>query len=153
MADVKLSELEQLNLDEARERAAQRVNARTQRANRMRALERSMTDNEARQRDIQSRCAHKKGGKGVGGLYSGNDANYAIIKHTLSHGPTICICQRCRRKWEPPNKALIAKGTATPETRALYRSQAEDYNWAMNAPTDNEPSGSALFAFSSEEAA
>jgi hypothetical protein len=152
MADVKLSELEQLNLDEARERAADRVSKRAQRTARMKSMERSLKDNDARQKDIQSRCFHKKGGKGVGMLYQGNDSNYAIIKHTLSHGPTILLCQRCKKQWDPPDRSLIGKG-ATAESRALYRRQAEEYQWAMNAPTDNEPSGTVLFAFSEPEPA
>jgi hypothetical protein len=147
MADVKLSELDQLNLDEARERAAERIQMRDQKARRRQSVEQSIRNNTANQKNIQSRCVHKKGGRGVSMFYQGNDSNYAIVKHTLSHGPTICVCQRCWKVWEPAPRELIAKG-ATPEMRAEYRRLAEEYQWAMNAPTDNEPSGSVLFAFS-----
>jgi hypothetical protein len=85
-------------------------------------------------------------------LYQGNDPNYAVIKHTLSHGPVIVVCQRCTKVWEPPPRELVAKG-ATPEMRAEYRGLLEQYRWALNLPTDNEPSGTVLFAFTEEPAA
>jgi hypothetical protein len=102
--------------------------------------------------DIQNRCAHRKGGKGVAMLYQGNDSNYAVIKHTLSHGATIVVCQRCTKVWEPPPRNLIRKG-ATAEDRAEYKRLAEEYQWALNLPTDNEPSGTVLFAFHQPDAA
>jgi hypothetical protein len=145
-------QLEQLQLEEALANAETRRNKTAERNNRIKAIERSLKDTQARQRDIQNRCAHRKGGKGVAMLYQGNDSNYAVVKHTLSHGPTIVICQRCARVWEPPPRELIAKG-ATAEMRAEYRRLAQDYQWALNLPTDNEPSGTALFAFHEEPAA
>jgi hypothetical protein len=145
-------QLEQLQLEEALANAETRRSRTAERRNRVQAIERSLTEGNARQRDIQSRCAHRKGGKGVAMLYQGNDSNYAVIKHTLSHGPTIVICQRCAKLWEPPDKKLIAKG-ATTEQRAEYRRLAQEYQWALNLPTDNEPSGTVLFAIHEESAA
>jgi hypothetical protein len=142
-------QLEQLQLEEALANAEDRRGRASERKTRVASIERSLKDGKARQRDIQSRCAHRKGGKGVAMLYQGNDSNYAVIKHTLSHGPTIVLCQRCSKVWEPPPRELMAKG-ATAEQRAEYRRLAEDYQWAMNLPTDNEPSGTVLFAFSEE---
>jgi hypothetical protein len=145
-------ELADLQLEEARAQALDRRNRKSEREGRQKAVESSLRADKARQRDIQSRCAHRKGGKGVSMLYQGNDSNYAVVKHTLSHGPTIVICQRCSKIWEPPPRELIRKGAST-EDRAEYKRLLEDYRWALNLPTDNEPSGTALFAFHEETAA
>lgn len=145
-------ELEQLQLEEARERIAEIHSKRNQRANRSRMVQASLADSAARQELLQSRCAHRKGGKGVAMLYQGNDTNFAVVKHILSHGPLIVVCQRCSKIWRPPNKALNRKG-ATPEERKEYRRLYEEYQWAVNLPTDNETSGTKLFEFHNEDAA
>jgi hypothetical protein len=143
-------ELEQLQLEEARDNAERRRNTRNDRANRVRMIETALKNGEALQKSIQSRCAHRKGGKGIAMLFQGNDANYAVVKHTLSHGPTIVLCQRCAKVWAPPPRIWNRKG-ATAEQKAAYRQLAMDYQWALNLPTDNEPSGTVLFAFHNEE--
>jgi hypothetical protein len=143
-------QLEQLQLEEALASAETRRNNTAQRKNRLQMIERSLRDGDARQADIQSRCAHRKGGKGVAMLYQGNDPNYAVVKHTLSHGPTIVLCQRCAKIWEPP--ARLTK-EASKEERLEYRRLLEEYRWALNLPTDNEPSGTVLFAITEEPAA
>jgi hypothetical protein len=154
MADrSKITEqLEQLQLEEALATAEDRRSRKVERKTRVAGIERSLKDGKAKQAEIQSRCAHRKGGKGVAMLYQGNDSNYAVIKHTLSHGPLIVLCQRCAKVWEPPPRELAAK-SATPEQRAEYRRLLQDYQWAVNLPTDNEPSGTVLFAFNEEPAA
>jgi hypothetical protein len=137
-------ELELLNLEEARALAEDRRQQRTQRTTRARAIEASIRRDNQNQERIQAACVHRKGGKGTAQLYQGNDHNYAIITHTLSHGVTICICQRCWKVWEPP--AALTK-RATPEQRAQYRVDLAEYRRVLNLPTDNEPSGTTLFAF------
>ena len=138
-------ELEDLQLQEAREAAQQRKSARDQKHLRVGAIEESLRRDREHQKYIQSACHHKKGGKGTAQLYQGSDSNYAIVVHTLSHGPTVVICQRCGKRWEPPER--LAK-TATPAERLKYREDLTEYRWALNLPTDNEPSGTVLFAFS-----
>jgi len=146
MADKKQiqDELEQLQLEEARENAEQRRLARASRESRMRALELSLKRDRANQARIQAGCVHRKGGKGTAQLYQGNDANYAVVTHTLSHGPTIVVCQRCGKIWEPPE--MLSK-KATPEQKAQYKENLHEYRRALNFPTDNEPSGTVLFQF------
>lgn len=141
-------ELEDLQLQEAREAAQERRQSRAQKQSRVVAIEESLRRDRENQARIQAACHHKKGGKGTAQLYQGNDPNYAVITHTLSHGPTIVICQRCNHVWEPP-KALPK--TATKEQRAQYKADLATYRWALNLPTDNEPSGTTLFAFSSAD--
>jgi hypothetical protein len=151
MADMKLKdELEQLQLEEAREAAQSRRMQRENRANRVRGMELSLRRDRANQETIQAACWHKKGGKGTAQLYQGNDHNFAVVTHTLSHGVTIVVCQRCGKLWEPPAK-LPKK--ATPEQRAKYREDLAEYRRALNLPTDNEPSGTTLFAFSEADEA
>lgn len=144
--DAILSELEQLQLEETRERVAEMRQRRAAKlgriANRQRDIK-SFNDKRAAQ---QAGCWHRKGGKGVEMLSHGNDANYAVVKHTLSHGPLIVICQRCTKEWAQPPIALRKENPA--EYRRLY----DEYQWAVNLPTDNEPSGTQLFVVSENAA-
>ena len=145
MPEPKLSELEQLQLDEAREAAQERRANRIQRDNRIAAMEISVKRDQFNRARTQAGCVHRKGGKGVPQLHQGNDTNYAVVTHTLSHGPTIVVCQRCGKLWEPPAK-LSRKATAEDKTK--YREDFAEYRRALSLPTDNEPSGTTLFAFS-----
>jgi hypothetical protein len=139
-----MEELEDLQLQEAREAAEDRKMVRASRANRVRAIELSLKRDAANQAQIKAACVHRKGGKGTAQIYQGNDANYAVVTHTLSHGVTIVVCQRCGNVWEPP-AALPKK--ATPEQKAKYKEDLTEYRRALNLPTDNEPSGTTLFSF------
>lgn len=153
MDKAKISdELEQLQLEEVRERIQEMRNKKTSSLNRKRMVQASLADTDMRHQLMQSRCAHRKGGKGVSMLFQGNDANYAVVKHILSHGPMLVVCQRCWKLWLPPDKAMNRKG-ATPEERRDYKRLYEEYQWAVNLPTDNETSGSKLFEFHTEDAA
>ena len=80
-------ELEELQLQEARESAEHRKLNRVQRESRIKALEASLKRDRANQERIQAACVHRKGGKGTAQLYQGNDANYSVITHTLSTAP------------------------------------------------------------------
>lgn len=143
MADLKVQEkLQELQLEEALEVAQGRKQRRADRENKIRAIEFSLGRDRNQTERTQAGCAHRKGGKGRDGIYNGNDANYAVITHTLSHGPIIVVCQRCTKIWEPP-KRLSRK--ATPEQRAQYRIDLAEYRRALSLPTDNEPSGTVLF--------
>ena len=138
-------ELEDLQLQEAREAADQRRGTRAQKQSRVLAIEESLRRDRFNQATIQAACHHRKGGKGAAQMYQGNDTNYAVVTHTLSHGVTVVICQRCGRCWSPP---LALSKKATPEQKAQYRVDLAEYRHALNLPTDNEPSGTTLFAFS-----
>jgi hypothetical protein len=143
-------ELRQLQLEEARATANDRKQNRVSRENKIKAIEFSLKRDREQRKYIQDNCVHRKGGKGKDGIYNGNDSNYAVITHTLSHGPTIVVCQRCGKKWEPP--ARPAKG-ATKEVRDQYIADLAEYRRALALPTDNEPSGTVLFNFIENEAA
>jgi hypothetical protein len=145
-------ELEQLQLEETRERVQQIRSKRATRQRRMESRERSFTEQRRREAISQAGCVHRKGGKGVEGRYQGNDTNYAVIKHTLCHGPTLVICQRCFKIWSPPPPELNSR-KASSEEKKLYRQLYEQYVAALNFPTDNEPSGTQLFVITRDEAA
>lgn len=140
-------ELADLQLEEARERMEQTRQAREYRLRRIQARDRDVANERLRRRAAKEACWHKKGGKGVTMLAHGNDHNYAVVKHILSHGPTIIVCQRCLWVWEPPDRALL-KGNK--EERDEYRRQYDEYMWALNLPTDNETSGTQIFVLAPE---
>jgi hypothetical protein len=143
MPDPKIQDrLQQLQLEEAVAVAEDRRAKRGARENKIRAIEFSLKRDREQLQRTQAGCAHRKGGKGKDGVFNGNDASFAVITHTLSHGPTIVVCQRCGKIWEPPAK--LAK-RATTEQRAAYIEQMNEYRRALSLPTDNEPSGTVLF--------
>jgi len=143
MADPKTQEkLQELQLEEALEVAQERRQRRAGRENKIKAIEFALARDREQEKRKQEACVHRKGGKGKDGIYNGNDANYAVITHTLSHGPTIVVCQRCGKIWEPP--ARLPKG-ASKELRAQYVEQMAEYRKALALPTDNEPSGTVIF--------
>jgi hypothetical protein len=143
-------ELKMLQLEEAREVAQNRKQGRMSRENKIQAIEFALKREREQQERTQAGCAHRKGGKGKDGIFNGNDQNYAVITHTLSHGPTIVVCQRCGKNWEPP--ARLTKG-ASKEQREQYRLDLTEYRRALALPTDNEPSGTVIFGFVDNEAA
>lgn len=144
----KLSELEALQLEEARAQAEDRKARRVALKNRAIAIEETIRRDRLNQARIQSSCSHRKGGRGLQNLYNGNDHNYALITHRCSHGKTIVICQRCGRLWSEPQPPGLK---ATAEEKQQYRAELEEFRRARNLPTDNEPSGSVLFTFASAE--
>jgi hypothetical protein len=145
-------ELENLQLEETRDRVDAMRRMRASRLNRAERRTQDLLDARAQQDAIQASCWHKKGGKGVAMLHMGSDSHYAVVKHVLSHGPMVVICQRCFRLWEPPPIALNAR-KASAEDKALYKKLYLEYQWAVNLPTDNETSGTQLFVFTAEAAA
>lgn len=143
-----LTELEALQLEEARAQAEERKNRREAQKNRARAIEETIRRDNFNRKRIQAACQHRKGGRGTAGLYTGNDQNYAVITHHCSHGKTIVICQRCGKLWAAP-EPLSAKPTQ--QQKEEYRAELAEYRRALNFPTDNEPSGSTLFTITSAE--
>lgn len=136
------AELEALQLAELREQAEERKAARAARLLHLKTVAQALQMSENARRILQNRCAHRKGGKNLEQFFDGNDPNYAVIKHTLSHGPTIIICQRCQRVWEPP---APLNPEATTAQRKEWEAEMAEYRRALAFTTDNEPSGAVIF--------
>lgn len=148
MADKTMTELETLQLEEARTQARERQERRIALQKRKEAIEETIRRDNANRDRIQASCSHRKGGRGTAGLYSGNDQNYAVITHRLSVGGAIVICQRCGKLWKEPRPP---GAKATQQQKDQYRADLNEFRRARNLPTDNEPSGSVLFTFTSAE--
>ena len=138
------AELEALQLEELREAANERKAARAARVRQLKTVAMALRMSDASALRRQNGCAHRKGGKNIEQFFDGNDNNYSVIKHTLSHGPTIVICQRCQKVWERP---LALHADASKEQRAEWNDEMTEYRKALALPTDNEPSGAVLFDF------
>lgn len=100
-----------------REKEAKRIASEQQ--------ENSIRESQRQEKLRQSICNHRKGGMGLEGMVSGNDTNYAVIKHQLPTGDHIVLCTRCCKQWTKKDA---------------------DFASALSFPTDNQPSGSTLFA-------
>jgi hypothetical protein len=137
-------ELEQLQFEETQERVHEMRMRKAGRVRRLESRNRNLLRGRAQDEARFKSCAHKKGGKGVENLSRGNDHNYAVVKHQLSHGPIIVICQRCWHVWEPPPVALNRR-TASAAQKAEYKRLYDEYVEAINFPTDNVMSGTQLF--------
>lgn len=87
--------------------------------------ENSIKESMRLEKQRQAICNHRKGGMGLEGMVSGNDTNYAVIKHQLPNGEHIVLCTRCCKLWSKKDA---------------------DFNVALSFPTDNQASGSTLFA-------
>lgn len=92
----------------------------------------------------QAICRHRKGGKNLPGILNGRDSDMSVIIHTYAWGEVMVMCTRCCKEWRKPPVALSKKDPK------LYRRQMAEYHEALRFPTDNEPSGSVLFAFQQE---
>jgi hypothetical protein len=137
-------QFESLQLEELQFNVERMRSTKQNREKRKASIERSLRAQLQREGTIQARCWHKKGGKGVEMMYQGSDALYAVIKNILPTGKLQVFCQRCGRMWEPPDPALNRRG-ASVEDRKMYARLYNEYQAAVNFPTDNETSGSQLF--------
>lgn len=97
----------------------------------------------------QTQCNHRKGGsvpmQGDSaeikfGLDHGNATQYAVIKHMHLHGDVWVECLRCGRKWKPPIRSEY-------ETEREFYKAIEEYQKAVDFPTNNVTSSSLQFRF------
>jgi hypothetical protein len=135
-------ELESLELEERRFRVRELRSQQAQRRMHAATTEQTLSNEREQKRRTVAGCSHRKGGKGSEMWFRGNDANFAVVKHILSHGPMIVVCQRCGNEWMMPEPL---KRGATLEERQAYVQAVKEFQWAVNLPTDNTTSGTALF--------
>lgn len=139
------------NLTDIKERLAERELKREVR--RQTSITNGATLSSLKQSDIatQKRCNHRKGGDGLQGIVGGRgtDSQYAIMKHTFSHGDTWIRCLRCGKTWKPPIlKTFQILGRTDVKAQELYVAAVAEYQGAMNFQTNNKESSSVVFKFS-----
>ena len=75
----------------------------------------------------QTHCKHRKGGKDLQGLSSGNSNDYSVVHHIYPNSQEWVMCTRCTKTWKPGDLG---------------------YEEALRWPTDNSTSGSVTFTIS-----
>ncbi len=145
-------ELKRLTVEDLRVRLASDAAMREDRRRIAEQRERSAESERRTQRQRQTVCPHRKGGKDLEGLERGNDANASVLKHTYPTGAVHVLCTRCLKDWGPAccGKPKKVRGTDRCQTCGkAYREQTPGYREALAMATDNEPSGAGVFQFSS----
>ena len=157
-----MTELEALQLEEQKyrlellkEQVAQIVAKKETAARNRRDQEATEAFNRRKTEREQAACAHKKGGRGVEGIFAGNSSDYAVIKHTEPWGETYIKCQRCGKEVRDPffmmRKLYPAKvAEAKKKDPRGFKAAMLLYQEWMNFPTDNSPSGNAIFGIQRE---
>lgn len=130
---------EQLELEDLQMSVENERNRRAGLAQVHAAQQKSLDDFNRDVRNNQAACKHRKGGKDMQGILNGHDAYYSVIHHTYPAGHTNVMCTRCSKEWQQPDTKLRY---TNPQ---LFNKQFEEWKWAMELPTDNEPSGTQLF--------
>ena len=128
------------NIEDIEERLAERKLKREtgmQNAHTNGATLKQIQSNEAK---IQKRCNHRKGGKGAEGVVAGrgNAPEYAFLPHQMADGALWIRCLRCGKTWKPVLRKWFAND-------ADYLAAKTDYEWAINANTNNTMSTSYQF--------
>ena len=156
------TELEEIELEERRlklELMREQVETiRSKReSNRRKRADQARTEEFNRRKVLneQASCAHRKGGRGILGIFSGNASDYSVLKQTEPWGETYVKCQRCGKEWRDPY--FMLRKTAPEKVAAArkanpkeYKRLMDEYRAALDFPTDNEPSGGAVFGIQRE---
>lgn len=131
------------NLQDLEERLAERELKRETKRQRSITNGATLTSLDNNDRAAQRRCNHRKGGNGAHGVVGGqgDDAQYAVIKHTFANGDQWVRCLRCGKTWKPPVRSRYA-------SEQDFLKAVVDYETAINFQTRNVPSGSVQFRFS-----
>lgn len=132
-------EMTQLELEDLRMRVENEKTRREQIAMAHKRQQQSLEDSNARIQAAREACNHRKGGKNLEGIGKGHDSYFSISKITYPWGETTVMCLRCTKEWRKPPESLKKTDPAA------YKKQMDEYKWAMELPTDNEPTGSQIF--------
>jgi hypothetical protein len=133
------AEREELELELLREQVSTMKARREQRIVERARMAQVFKANEQNEKMRRAVCRHHKGGKGSQGFLNGNDKDYSVIKHTYPTGELVVMCTRCQNEWRKPPLELRK------EDPKEYRRLMQEYQDAVNFPTDNEPSGTQIF--------
>lgn len=169
--EIKKLELEEkkANLQDVQERLAERQIGRD--AKRQNAVTNGITMNQtqARDRQFQSQCNHKKGSMGHQGYTTGQGVSdqFAVMKHVMMNGDMWIRCMRCGKTWKPPveeNFYFDGAGKQVPPKadhigslskpanatfdKTKFDAALAEYKGAVEFNTRNSPSKSAIWQFS-----
>ena len=133
----------QANLEDIKERLAEREMKRDQTRLKARTNGATLSSQARDRKQIQDRCNHRKGGDGAHGVIGGqgHDQYYSVIKHTLANGDMIIRCMRCRKMWMHPIRSQYTSDNA-------FDQAMNEYNTAKLFLTNNRPSTSGRFQWS-----
>jgi len=142
---------EEADLQDIKERLADRDNKRTMRGDGFRSRGRELNKTQRDQELHQSKCSHRKGGRGLEAIQiGGNAGDYAVIRHLLPWNVWYQRCQRCGKTWKPPND--LDYKMDTPEGKEAFEAAKKVYADALAWPTDNIPSTGITFQHHSDDA-
>lgn len=142
---------EEADLQDIKERLADRDNKRTMKAESFLSRGRELRKTERDQSLHQSKCSHRKGGRGLEAIQTGgNDSDYAVIRHLLPTNEWWQRCQRCGKTWRPAHAEDFQLDTQT--GRDAFEAAKKVYAEALSWPTDNIPSTGITFQHHSEDA-
>jgi hypothetical protein len=112
---------------------------------------RELENTKRSQHKHQDQCSHKKGGRGIESLQKGGTdaSDHAIIHHLLPNNEWWLRCTRCGKTWRPPYAEDFDLKTA--DGKEAFEKAKTDYQWALNAPTNNQPSSGITFQHHSED--
>jgi hypothetical protein len=132
-------EREELELELLREQVSTMKSKRQQRIEERQRMAETFAANERNEAARRAVCRHRKGGKNKEGFLNGSDNFYSVIHHTYPTGQLVVMCTRCQNEWKKPPLELRKSDPKE------YRRLMEEYQTALNWPTDNEPSGTQIF--------
>lgn len=141
---------EEMDLQDIKERLDERSTKRNNKSQEFFSRGRELVRTKRSQEQVEAVCRHQKGGRGnePGGFLRGNDANHSLIKHTLPTNELWVRCSRCGKTWRPRFRDEFSVGT---EGDIAFTKAKEEYIWAVQANTDNSPSGSITFQWKSDD--
>lgn len=95
-------------------------------------------------------CAHKTGGEGLAGIFSGDGSIYgsSTTLLVLPTGEQYVLCFRCQKEWHRPSKRAVVEGKMSlDEYKRLEREYVDACRWPRKsfAPVNGEPCAASLF--------
>lgn len=141
---------EEAKLEDTKNNLDDRKNKIAMKVEKLKSNGRELAKTARDQEMVQRNCSHRKGGRTdvPGGLLQGDSSKHSLIKHTLPTNELWIRCTRCCKTWKPVFRQDYEKG---PKGDAMFAEAKEAYKWAVTANTDNSPSSSITFKWSSED--
>ncbi len=148
-AAFRRSDKEEADDQDIRERLADRQAKRSMRFDGFKSKGRELDKMKRDHKQMQDRCSHRKGGRGLESLQNGGTGqDFAVIRHLLPTNEIWQRCQRCGKTWRPPNQ--LDYDMTTESGKAAFDLDLRVYRDALSWPTDNIMSTGITFQHHSE---